>query len=71
MTNDGNGTSAFATESYVATNGGKIDSISVNNITQTITNKNVNISVPTKTSDITNDGDGTYAFAIRGIARLV
>ena len=35
---------------------GKIDSISVNNTPQTIDlNKNVNITVPIKTSDITND----------------
>ena len=33
----------------------KIESIKVNNATQTITNKSVNISVPTKTSDISND----------------
>lgn len=44
---------------------GKIDSISVNGTTQTIdANKNVNITVPTKTSDLTNDSnfavDGSY-----------
>ena len=55
LTNDGDGNSPFATQSYVTTNGGKIDTISVNNVNQTITNKNVNITVPTKTSDITND----------------
>lgn len=55
LTNDGDGTSPFATEAYVTTNGGKIDTISVNGTAQTITNKNVNITVPTKTSDITND----------------
>ena len=32
-----------------------IESISVNDVAQTITNKNVNITVPTKTSDLTND----------------
>ena len=47
----------LATEEYVGTNGGKIDSISVNGNTQTITNKNVNITVPTKTSEITNDSN--------------
>lgn len=47
----------LATEEYVGQNGGKIDSISVNGSTQTITNKNVNITVPTKTSEITNDSD--------------
>lgn len=68
LTNDGDGTqgSAYATEDYVDTNGGKIDTISVNNVQQTITNKNVNIDltsyaltadVPTATSDLTNDSD--------------
>lgn len=47
LENDGDGTSPFATEQYVAENGGKIDSISVNGVTQTIVNKNVNIDVPT------------------------
>jgi len=57
LTNDGDGTSNFATESYVNQNGGKIDTISVNNTQQTITNKNVNIIVPTATSDLTNDSN--------------
>lgn len=57
FTNDGDGTtgSAYATESYADEHGGKIDVIKVNGTAQTITNKTVNISVPTKTSDITND----------------
>ena len=55
LTNDGDGTSNFATESYVDTNGGKIDKIKVNGTAQTITNKEVDITVPTKVSDITND----------------
>lgn len=63
LTNDGDGQSNFATEAYVATNGGKIDKIQVNGTDQTITNKTVNIAVPVKTSDITNDGDGTSNFA--------
>lgn len=45
----------FATEDYVNQNGGKIDVIAVNGIDQTITNKKVDISVPTKTSELTND----------------
>lgn len=57
LTNDGDGDSPFATESYVQQNGGKIDIIKVNGTTQTITNKTVDISVPTKTSDITNDSN--------------
>ena len=58
LTNDGDGSdnnSPFATEAYVAANGGKIDTIKVNGTTQTITNKAVDITVPTKTSDLTND----------------
>ena len=58
LTNDGDGTdsnSPFATQAYVAANGGKIDTISVNNTPQTITNKNVNITMPTAVSDLTND----------------
>lgn len=59
LTNDGDGQSNFATEAYVQTNGGKIDKIQVNGSEQTITNKTVNITVPTKVSDLQNDGDGT------------
>ena len=59
LTNDGDGQSNFATEAYVQTNGGKIDKIQVNGSDQTITNKTVNITVPTKVSDLQNDGDGS------------
>lgn len=56
-TYDPNGTVAAAggIPDYVDSNGGKIDTIKVNGTTQTITNKTVDLSVPTKTSDITND----------------
>lgn len=56
LTNDGDGTSGskFATESYVNTNGGKIDKIKVNGTEQTITNKTVDITVPTNTNQLTN-----------------
>ena len=47
----------LATKTYVDENGGKIDSISVNGTAQTITNKNVNITVPTKVSELTNDSN--------------
>ena len=57
ITNDGDGESNFATEEYVAENGGKIDVIKVNGTAQTITQKAVDITVPTKTSDITNDSN--------------
>lgn len=54
---DPNGTVAAAggIPDYVDSNGGKIDTIKVNGTTQTITNKTVDLSVPTKTSDIAND----------------
>lgn len=67
LTNDGDGTqgSAYATEDYVDQNGGKIDSISIDGVTQTIdANKNVALDlsayaldsdIPTATSDLTND----------------
>lgn len=57
ITNDGDGTSPFATESYVDENGGKIDVIKVNGTAQTITNKEVDLTVPTKVSDLTNDSN--------------
>ena len=57
LTNDGDGTSNFATEEYVGTHGGKIDVIKVNNVAQTITQKAVNITVPTAVSDLTNDSN--------------
>ena len=54
LTNDGDGESPFATEEYVGTNGGKIDVIQVNGTAQTITNKTVNIAVPTNNNQLTN-----------------
>ena len=57
LTNDGDGVSPFATQSYVEQHGGKIDVIQVNGTPQTITNKTVNLTVPTATSDLTNDSD--------------
>lgn len=42
--NDGDGTSPYATEDFVETNGGKIDSISIDGVNQTIDeNKNVDL----------------------------
>lgn len=55
ITNDGDGQSNFATEDYVDQNGGKIDVIKVNGTAQTITNKAVDITVPTNVSDLTDD----------------
>lgn len=54
LTNDGDGDSPFATEDYVTAEGGKIDVIQVNGTAQTITNKTVNISVPTNNNQLTN-----------------
>ena len=53
--NDGDGTSPYATQDYVGKNGGKIDSISVNGTNQVIKDKNVDITVPTKLSEFTDD----------------
>lgn len=50
-------TGSIATKGYVDQNGGKIDVIKVNGTTQTITNKEVDLSVPTKLSDLTNDSN--------------
>lgn len=52
---DGSVATAGGIPDYVEANGGKIDTIKVNGTTQTITDKTVNIAVPTKTSDLTND----------------
>lgn len=57
LTNDGDGDSNFATESYVQINGGKIDVIQVNGTPSTITNKTVNLTIPTAVSDLANDSD--------------
>ena len=68
FTNDGDGTtgSEFATKDYVDQNGGKIDKIKVNGTEQTITNKTVDISVPTATSDLTNDSGFQDATDVSG-----
>lgn len=53
---DPNGTVAAAggIPDYVDSNGGKIDTIEVNGTPQAITNKTVDIAVPTDTTDLTN-----------------
>lgn len=45
----------LATEEFASANGGKIDSIKVNGQNLTIEEKSVNIKVPTKTSELSND----------------
>lgn len=47
----------LASTDYVDANGGKIDVIKVNGTAQTITNKEVDLPVPTKVSDLTNDSN--------------
>lgn len=60
--------SPYATREYVGENGGKINSISVNGTAQTIdANKNVDISVPTSDSDLTNDRYVRYDTASQGL----
>lgn len=56
-TSDVNKPVSTATKNYVDTNGGKINKIKVNNVTQAITDKTVNVTVPTKISDLTDDSD--------------
>lgn len=68
INNGADGTSPYATEEYVQQNGGKIDSISVNGTEQTIDeDKNVDISVPTKDSDLTNDRYVRYDTNAQGL----
>lgn len=43
LTNDGNGLSPYATQQYVQENGGKIDVIKANGVTQPIVNKTVDL----------------------------
>lgn len=52
---DGSVATAGGIPDYVEANGGKIDTIKVNGTAQAITDKTVDITVPTKTSDLTND----------------
>ena len=60
--------SPYATREYVGENGGKINSISVNGTAQTIdANKNVDISVPTSDSDLTNDRYVRYDTSSQGL----
>lgn len=65
LKNEGvDGKSPYATEDYVDKHGGKVDSIKVNDKPLNIEeDKSVNIEIPTKTSDIQNNGDGGSPFA--------
>ena len=57
----------LATTTYVDQNGGKIDHIAVNGTDQPITNKRVNLTVPTKVSDITNDSGFQNATEVQAL----
>lgn len=57
----------LASTDYVDANGGKIDTIAVNDVDQTITNKRVNLTVPTKVSDITNDSGFQNATEVQAL----
>lgn len=65
LQNDGDGTSAFATESYVDENGGKIDVIKLNGAAQTIVNKEVDLTVITS-----EQVDDAINAAIAGITQF-
>lgn len=51
FTNDLN----YATEEFVRANGGAISTISINGVIQTITNKNVDLTIPKDLGDLTNN----------------
>lgn len=53
---------SYATEDFVKNNGGKIDSISVNTVVQPITNKSVNLTIPTDLGDLTNNAGYLKSF---------
>lgn len=63
-------TGSIATKGYVDQNGGKIDVIKVNGTTQTITNKEVDISVPTTTNDLINNSGFLTSVDIQGVAKM-
>lgn len=54
---------------YVTANGGKIDTIKVNGTAQPITDKAVDITVPTATSALTNDSGYITTDALQGYAK--
>lgn len=54
LQNTGDGTSKYATENYVALYGGKIDKIQKNGVDLPISNKTVNVTVPTNNNELTN-----------------
>ena len=61
-----------AVRDYVDTFGGKIDTITINGSQEPlpIVDKNVDITIPTQTSDLTNDGDGTNPFITNATAQI-
>ena len=67
LTNDGDGESPFATEDYVNANGGKLDKLQVNGTEQTITNKTVNLTVPTNNNQLPNGAGYQTATDVDGL----
>ena len=62
----------YATKEYVQQNGGKINSISVNGTAQNIDgNKNVNITVPKNTSQLTNDAGFAKQSAVDSLSEEI
>ncbi len=68
----------LATEEFASGSSGKIDNISVNGQNLTITEKSVNIEVPTKVSELTNDSgyinelpDYSNTYDVKGAAAAV
>lgn len=67
LTNDGDGTSKFATEEFVQQNGGKINTISINGETQPIDeNKNVDIKLPSNIAETDKNNNFTAGQTING-----
>ena len=67
LTNNGDGTSKFATEDFVEKNGGKIDSISINGTKQPIdSNKNVDIELPSNIAEKDKNNNFTASQTING-----
>ena len=59
--------SGLATEEYVQQNGGKINSISVNGVSQTIdANKNVEITIPKELPEVTTADNDKFLMVVNG-----
>ena len=67
LTNDGDGNSPFATQQYVEQNGGKIDAIKVDGVTQSIVNKEVDIQLASRFNAKLDKVSTTGATKVYGI----